>query len=338
MIVFSQQLASLLESGNAIVPSLESLRQQVGNRAFKKVIAAVIDDLRIGQSFAEALTRHHQAFSEVYCKTIRAGEQAGNLEVVLRQMAGYLEKRELAKKKARRALTYPVVVSLIALGVVALLITVALPPMIQMFANAGGELPLPTRMLIGLTNFVTAYKLYILIAVISVVVLALWYLKRPSGRRQFHRLLLKAPIIGSMNIATQMARFSRTMSMLLQAGLPVHEIMELVVKTTTNEEARSALNKVNTELLRGHGLAEPMSKIDIFPKLMVEMVTVGEESGSLDSNFADMANLYEGIANDKVNAVVGVIQPAMTISIALLVGFIAISVIMPMYSILGTLD
>ena len=198
-------------------------------------------------------------------------------------------------------------------------------------------MPLPTRMLIGLTNFVTAYKLYILIAVVSVVVLALWYLKRPSGRRRFHRLLFKAPIIGPMTIATEMARFSRTMAMLLQAGLPLQEIMELAVKTTTNEEARSALKEVNSQLLQGHGLAEPMSKIDIFPKLMVDMVTVGEESGSLDSNFVNMAGIYEEIANDKISAFTGVIQPALTIGIALIVGFIALAVIMPMYSILGTL-
>jgi len=212
-----------------------------------------------------------------------------------------------------------------------------LPKMTSIFTSAGAQLPVPTRILIGMSNFMSNNLLLLFIVTAAIVVPLILYFKQPSGRRKLHRLMLTAPLFGPMNTASEMARFSRTMTMLLQAGLPLHEVMDMVVKTSTNQEVHSVLRQVNDELLRGQGLAFPMSKQPIFPKLIVDMVTLGEENSNLEANFADMARLYEEIADEKLNNFFGVLKPAMTIGISGLVGFIAISIMMPMYGMMSAM-
>ena len=197
------------------------------------------------------------------------------------------------------------------------------------------DLPLPTRILIWVTDFFTANTVYLLIAGVLLAAVALWLIKQPSGRRLLDRLRLTAPIIGPPTLMGELARFCRTMSVLVGAGLSLQEIMEMIPQSSNNRVIRDALNRVNEGLLLGGGLSEPMSRIDIFPPLLVQMVAVGEESNTLDFTLGVVADFYEVTAEEKTSAMVGMIGPFLTIAMALGVGFIAISIIMPMYTLTG---
>ena len=339
VIIFSRQLATLLKSGISLLPAMEILSGQVtSSRAFKKILGSMVNDLGSGGSFAQSLTKHPAAFNEIYCRTITMGEQTGNMETVLHQMANYLEKQGETAGKIGKALTYPLMIGGVGIVVVIILMTVVMPQLMGMFSSLGVELPLPSRILIGISNTLVSYPLYFLTAGVLLVVMVLWLVKQPTGRRLLDRILITAPLIGTPILMGELARFSRTMATLISTGLGLQEIMELAPQSSSNRVIRDALAQVNERLLLGEGLAEPMSRIDLFPPLLVQMVAVGEESNTLSFSLGVVADFYETTSQEKMNAMVGMITPLATIGIALLVGFIAISVLMPMYAITGAFD
>ena len=336
VINFSRQLATLLRSGISLLPALEVLTGQVtSSRTFKKVLDAIVADLRAGGSFSQSIAKHPTAFSEIYCRTIAVGEQTGNMEMVLHQMADYMEKQGALAKKIGGALRYPMMVMGAGLVVGIILMTVVMPQMMGMFTSMDAELPLPTRVLIGISDILTGYPLHFLGGGVVLVALALWLVKQPTGRRFLDRMKLVAPIIGTPILMGELARFSRTMSTLIKAGLSLQEIMELMPQTSDNKVICDALVQVNEGLILGEGLSGPMSRIALFPPLLIQMVAVGEESNTLDFTLGVVADFYEVTAEEKTAAMVGMITPLSTIIIGLFVGFIAVSVLMPMYSIIG---
>jgi type IV pilus assembly protein PilC len=335
---FSRQLATLLESGITIMAALELIQHQVGSRAFRKVLLAVIDDLRSGVSFSAALARHPAVFDDIYCKTMAMAEQTGRLEVILKQMADYQERQKEARKKVSGALTYPAIMIGLGIVVAIILLTTALPPMIDMFEQMSVDLPLPTRILMGVSDIVHGYGKHLAVAFLVLAVPLAVALKRPEGRLRFDRLLLKAPVIGPPMHSSEVARFSRTTSVLLNAGLALQEIMEMIPMSISNRAMRRSLTKVGEDLVRGEGLSDPMARDELFPPLLIQMVMVGEESNTLDSSLAVAADFYEADSSDKISAMVKVIQPLSTVFVALLVGFMALAVIMPMYSITGAFE
>ncbi len=336
VIIFSRQLATLLRSGISLLPALEILQGQVTtSRAFKRILGAITEDLRSGSSFSQAISKHPKAFGDIYSRTIAVGEKSGNLEMVLHRMADYYEKQGAIAKKIGGALAYPIMVLGVGVVVVIVLMVVVMPQLLGMFTSMNVELPLPTRILIGITNVFTNYQLHLLIAGVLLAILVLWLVKQPSGRRLLDRLRLTVPIIGPPTLMGELARFSRTTSVLVSAGLNLQEIMEMIPQSSNNKVIRDALNQVNEGLLLGEGLSVPMSRIDIFPPLLVQMVAVGEESNTLDFTLGVVADFYEATAEEKTSAMVGMIGPISTIVIALLVGFIALSVLMPMYTLTG---
>jgi type IV pilus assembly protein PilC len=263
------------------------------------------------------------------------GEQSGNLEMILNRMADYQEKQSAVAGKIGKALTYPMLVMGVGVVVVVILMTVVMPQLLSMFTAMNVELPLPTKILMAISNFLSTYPLYLLIAVAVLAILVLWLVKQPTGRRLLDRMRLTAPLIGVPTLMGELARFSRTTSVLVAAGLSLQEIMEMMPQSSNNKVIRDALSRVNEGLILGEGLSGPMSRIDIFPPLLVQMVAVGEESNTLDFTLGVVADFYEVTAEEKTSAMVGMLGPISTIGIALLVGFIAISIIMPMYTLTG---
>ncbi|MFC2021976.1 type II secretion system F family protein, partial [Chloroflexota bacterium] len=260
-----------------------------------------------------------------------------NMEMVLNGMADYMEKQGEIAAKVKKALAYPTMILGVGLAVGVLLMTVVMPQLMGMFTAMNVELPLPTRIIIGITNILTGYPLYFLIGGVVLAALAIWLVKQPTGRRLLDRVRITAPIIGTPFLLGELARFCRTMSMLISAGLTLQEIMELVPQSSSNRVIREALNQVNEGLILGEGLSQPMSHIDIFPPLLLQMVAVGEESNTLGFTMGVVADFYETTAEEKTAAMVGLISPLATIVIAFFVGFIAISVLMPMYTLTGAL-
>lgn len=336
VIDFSRQLATLIESGVTILTALQLLEGQASKAALGKVIAGLVEELRGGSSLSQALTKYPQAFSYTYCQVIKASEQAGNLEVGLKQVAGYMEKRMMMKKKVIRAMAYPTLILLMAIGVVTLLITVVLPPLVQLFTSLGTELPSTTRLLIAVAGFLINYKFYLLGGLFTLIILIVGYVRQPAGKLTMDRLMLKIPVIGSINLQRNMCHFCQTTSMLLKAGLPLPQIMNTVIQTVGNRIIRQALREVREKLVQGQGLSQPMAAIELFPRLLVEMVVVGEKTGNLDSTLATLADFYEEKVSQRIDGLISMIEPALTLVTGVVVGFVAISMITALYSILGT--
>ncbi len=337
VIVFSRQLATLLQSGISLLPSLEILHGQVASsRGFRRVLERMIFDIRSGDSFSDAVRRHPKVFSDIYSRTMIVGEHSGNLQSVLHRMAEHIERQGVISQKIGKALTYPAIVTVVGLLVVILLMTVVMPQLIGMFERMEADLPLPTVIMIAATDFFTSNTLEIVIGIAVSGVLALWMWRLPAGRRVIDRLRLEAPVIGPPTLFGELARFARTVSMMVSTGMNLQEIMEMVPHTTSNLVMREALDHVNAALLLGEGMSGPMSQIRLFPPLMVQMVTVGEETNTMEFTMGVVADFYETTADEKATAMVGLVGPLSTIAIALMVGFIAVSIMLPMYTLTGS--
>jgi len=337
IIMFSRQLALLLESGTDIVTSLELLQSQITNRTLKKILGAVASDIRGGASLSAALSKHPRAFSPIYHRAIAAGEQGGNLEIVLRQMADHIERAVNTEKKIKNALTYPLTVVIVAILVIGLLVTFVLPTFVSLFTAFGADLPLATRMLIGMTDWLGKYGVYLMATIVAAAVLGLVYIRTPAGKYQWDKLTLRLPLVVRIFLLNELSRACRTISLLFKVGIPLPEILAMTMQGTNNKAMAEVLTGVQQELIRGEGLSRPMAQRKLFLPLMVQMVGVGEETGNLDNTLATVAESYEMEADDKTSTAVGFILPAMTIIIGLIVGFIAVALFSAMYGVYGQL-
>ena len=333
IVMFSRQLALLLESGTDIVTSLELLQSQVTNQSLKKAITQVISDIRGGSSLSAAMRKHPRAFSQLYHRAISAGEQSGNMDVVLRQMADHTERGAIVEKKIKGALLYPIVILVTAVAVVGLLVYFVLPNFTDLYRAMGSELPLLPSMLIAISDWIQQYGLYLLVGLIGAFGGIVAYIKSADGKYRWDRFMLNAPVLGLINLLNQLSRCCRTISLLFRVGVPLPEILTVAISSTTNNVMSEALTGVQSELLRGEGLSRPMSKRKVFLPLMVQMTSVGEETGNLDKTLSTVAQSYETESEDRTSTAVEMIQPVMTIAIGLVVAFIAVSLITAMYSI-----
>ena len=335
IILFYRQLAILLESGTDIVASLELLQDQTANHTLKRVLGEVISDLRRGNQLSIALGKHPQVFSSIYCRLLSVGEQSGDLETVLKQVADYMEKEIANAKETKSALMYPAITSVVTIVVIGLLVTFVLPSFGNLYSTLGVDLPPLARALISLAGTIQSYWTYLLLAILTVVGLALIYLKTPGGQYKRDNLILRLPILGRVIHLSELARSCRSMSLLLRAGLPLTEAMPLVVQSGNNKVMAKAISYVQRDMIKGEGLSRPMAKNKIFLPLMVQMVRVGEETGNLDITLLSVALSYEAEAEDKTRTLIALIQPAMTLIIGLIIGLVAVTLTSAMYSLYG---
>ncbi len=335
IIMFSRQLALLLESGVGIVQGLELLKAQTVNKKFATVLSEVITDLRTGLPVSTALSKHKDAFNTMYCKIIAVGEQTGQLESVLRNLANYIEQSSNAMKKVKQAMTYPAIVLILAVVVGIVAVTFILPPIMRMFNALGGKLPLITQILISTVNFMSEYGLYLLGGVVLLGIIIYLYVKTPQGALQKDGLLLRLPVIGRLILLNTLSRTCRSITLLFKSGLPLPDILTLTADSAGNLVVGQSLKNVEQEIIKGEGLAQTMQKNPLFLPLMVEMTRVGEETGNLDNTLSIVAESFEIEAADKMQTLLGMIEPAMTIIIGLGVGFLALSIFIPIYSSLS---
>ncbi|MFP3880305.1 MAG: type II secretion system F family protein [Dehalococcoidia bacterium] len=336
IIMFSRQMALLLESGTDLVMSLDLLKEQTDSQTLKRIIGDVASDIRAGSTLSLALSKHPQAFSPMYYRAIAAGEQGGNLELVLRQMATHIEKGATVEKQIKSALTYPFIVILVAVIVVIILITFVLPAFTSMYEQFGVELPLTTRILIGITDWFSQYGIYVIIAILAIAFGVYFYIRTPGGKHWWDATVLKMPVIGRIVHLGELSRCCRVMALLIRIGLPLPEVMAMAVNNSNNKTMADNLTGVQQELIRGEGLSRPMGKRPLFLPLMTQMVAVGEETGNLDNTLDTVADSFEIEAADKTSAAVAMIQPVMTIVMGLLVGYVVLSMVSAMYSIYGS--
>lgn len=337
VVAFSRQLATLLEAGLTLPQGLQLLEAQVERAAFRKVVAGLRMELEGGSSFSDALAKYPNAFADIYVHMVAAGEQSGDLALALRQAVDYIERGQTAIKKVKRALTYPVVIIVVALIVVFVLVTFVLPKMLAMFDKMDAELPLPTRILKFISDFAGDNAILLFVVVIGAVVGLLLFFRTPVGQRFRDRMLLRMPLIKTIILQSNLALFTRTGSTLMTAGVPLPRIMDIVVQVAPNTVIRGALREVHEGLVQGHGLANPLAMNPVFPALLVQMITVGEQTGTLDTSMENVATFYESEVTNRLDQLTSVLEPIIIAAIAVVVGFIAVSVIMPMYSVLGTM-
>lgn len=338
IIMLARQLALLLESGTDIVTSLELLQAQASNSTMKRVLAEVITDLRNGNRLSTALGKHPKVFPAVFIQSLVVGEQSGGLEKVLRQMANYMEKDNATSKATKNALKYPIFVSLMSVAVIMVMLIFVFPSFANLYNSMGAKMPFLTVMLLSVAGTLSRYGLFILGGAIILAVIIVAYVKTPSGRASWDGLMIRMPLLGRVTHMSELARSCRTISLLLAAGLPVPQIMALVIEGTNNTVIKDALDSVREAMLKGEGLSRPMAKNSLFMPMMVQMVSVGEKTGNLDVTLLAVADSYETEAQERTKALIGMIQPVTTIVIALVVGMIALSLVSVMYSLYGQIQ
>jgi len=338
VIILSNQLANLLESGVAILPALELMSQETTSSSLSRVLEEIVEDIRQGSSISDALAKHEQTFSPIYQNMIRVGERTGNIGEILRQLAEHMEKEETVKSNVRGAMSYPAVVLLLAIGVVLIMLNFTLPPLLGLYNEFNAQLPLPTRILMRTSELFLAYRLPLFIFLAVLAGALVWYIRTPQGKKQFHLLLLKVPVLGRINIHNAAGRFSRTLATLLQAGLQLPESMRLTGETIPNVVLSEEIEELRQETLQGRGIAAPLADSDHFPRMLAQVVRIGEETGTLDEHLLTLSTFYEEEVDRSLENLTSLLEPAMVVFVGLIVAFVAISVIMPMYSLLGQIQ
>jgi type IV pilus assembly protein PilC len=335
IILLYRQLALLLESGINVVTSLELLQEQVSNRTLKKAMVDIVSDLRSGNQLSAAMSKHPEVFSTLSCRSLSIGEQTGGLEQMLRQIADYMEKEVITNKGIKSALMYPIIAAVVTVIVVGVMMFFVLPAFSDLYGSLGAELPAITRIMLDVSSILRNNLLYIMLGILIAGALIMIYTRTTEGRYNLERVMLRIPLLGRVRHLNELARSCRSISLLYTAGLPLTEIMPLVIQGCNNRVTSQALYNVQQDMLKGEGLSKPMSKNPFFLPMIVQMVKVGEETGSLDASLLAIAENYESEAADKTKSLIGMIQPTMTILIAAIVGVIALSMVSAMYSIYG---
>ncbi len=335
IVMFSRQLALLLESGTDVVTSLELLQAQISNRNLKKIIGEVVDDVRGGSPLSQALSKHPHAFPPFYHRLVSVGEKTGNLEVVLRRAADYMERTATTQKSVKSALVYPAILVILAIIVIGIMVTFVLPAFTSLYASFDVQLPAITRAFIAGTSWLQSYGIWLLLVIVAAIAAGYAYTKTPAGKLQWGKLMLTFPHIGHINLLNELSRCCRSMALLFGSGLPLPEIMTMVIQGTNNKAMELALTEVQQGMIAGGGLSGPMAKNKLFMPLMVQMTAVGEGTGNLDNTLTTVAESYEVEADDKTKTMVALITPAMTVIIGAIVGLIAIALLSAMYSIYG---
>ncbi|MFC1873893.1 type II secretion system F family protein [Chloroflexota bacterium] len=335
VIIFYQQLAMLLETGNDISSSLEILQTQIENRAFKQVLSEIISDVRGGRQLSSAMEKHPRVFPQMRSRLISIGEQGGNLETVLTQIADDMEKEVTTTRETKNAMMYPIIAFIVTIIVVSIMLIVVLPSFSSLYSSLNTELPATTKVLISLSNTMRDNGLFILLGVFTLTLAGYFYIKTERGRYNWDKILLKVPYLGRVRHLIELARCCRSLSLLFNAGLPLTEALSLISQSCDNRVIAMSLKDVHRRLSGGEGLSGPMSDNKLFLPLMVQMVRVGEETGNLDNTLITVSRSYSAEAEYKLKSVIALIQPVMTLFIGLVIGLIALSMTSALYGIYG---
>jgi len=335
--IFTRQFSVMIDAGLPLVQCLEILATQQENKAFAKALTEVRSSVEAGSTLANGLRLYPKIYDTLYCNMVEAGETGGILDTILQRLSGYIEKAVKLKRAVQSALIYPVAVVLIAGGVIFLLLWKVVPIFATLFAGLGVDLPLPTRIVIGLSNAIATFALPLIIF----GALALYGLKRyyatPSGRMMIDRIILKLPLLGSLMRKIAVARFTRTLGTLITSGVPMLEAMDITARTSGNAVIEEAILTVRKAIETGRTIVDPLRETGVFPNMVTQMIGVGEQTGALDSMLGKVADFYE----DEVDAAVGdlltAMEPMIILVLGVVVGGVVISMYLPLFSLIGKL-
>lgn len=331
--LFCRQFATTLRSGITVVDSLDILRKQSSNKTLQKVVDGLHEDVQKGNSLSSAFAKEPKIFPSILINMIETGEVSGNLDDVMDKMAYHFEKEFKINQKVKSAVTYPIVVSIVAIGVVIMLLTFVVPTFVNMFASFDAELPLPTRILIGISDGLKNYWYIYIIVIVAAIFLYRRYASTPQGRMKVDEIKLKVPIFGPLINKIAMNRFASNMAVMLTSGVDIIQAVDIVEKVVGNDFIRTRLEDVKDGIRKGYGLGMSMEQNGAFPPLVYQMVDVGETSGTLDYVLEKVSDFYETEVDTAVSQLTTVLEPVIIVVLGVIVAFIIISMLLPMFDL-----
>lgn len=331
LVVFTRQLATMIDAGLAMVQSLQALAEQTTNKIMRDVIKDICTRVEGGDSFSEALVKHPKVFNRLYVCMVAAGERGGLLAEILARLATYLENTARLRKKVKSAMMYPVVVTVIAIAITIFLLVKVVPVFADVYKGFGQNLPGPTQALINLSNFVKQYLLIILPAMGGVVYAWLAYIKTKTGREFWDRTRIKLPIFGQIAHKICLARFTRTLASLVRSGVPILEVLQIVSNTVGNVIMEKAVRTTAGDIERGEGIAVALGKHPVFPAMIIRMITAGEQTGKLESMLERISDFLDDEIETTLSGLTSLIEPLLIVFLGVTVGGIAICMFLPIF-------
>ncbi len=329
--VFTRQFATMVNAGLPLVQCLDVLGRQLDKPQFKEVVLQVTADVEGGSTLAEALEKHPRVFSDLYVNMIAAGEAGGILDVILGRLAVFLEKADALQRKVKGAMTYPIIVLTVAGGACIFMLMFVIPVFAKMFSDFGGTLPAPTRIVMGLSDFIRGYWWALAGGAAAVTFAFKRYRATENGLRNTDKAAMRIPIIGTVLLKSAVARFTRTLGTLIGSGVPILQGLEITSRTAGNKVIQEAIQQTAKSISQGDTIAQPLKESGVFPPMVVQMIGIGEQTGALDEMLNKIANFYDDEVDSAVEALTAAIEPIMIVLMGGMVGSMLVAMYLPMF-------
>jgi len=337
LVIFTRQFSTMLDAGLPLVQGLTILAEQTDNKTFQNILKQIVNDVEGGSVLAEALGKHPKIFDDLFVNLVAAGEAGGILDSIFQRLATYIEKAEKLKSQIKGAMVYPLVVVSIAILVISVILIFVIPIFEQMFADFGSALPVPTQIVVNMSRFLKNNILYFIVAVFLIYLLFKKYRNSTGGRKKIDALLLKLPVIGLILKKIAIARFTRTLGTMISSGVPILEGLEIVAKTSGNAVLEEVILELRSSISGGQTISEPLSGSDIFPGMVVQMISVGEATGALDTMLAKIADFYDDEVDTAVAAMTSMLEPTLMIFLGGSIGGLVIAMYLPIFKMAGAM-
>jgi len=331
VVIFTRQFSTMIDAGLPLVQGLTILAEQTENKTFQNVLKRVTKDVEGGSSLAEALKKHPKVFDALYVNLVAAGEIGGILDTILQRLAAYIEKAEKLKTRIKGAMTYPIIVVAIAVLVIGVILIFVIPVFQEMFSSFGKALPVPTQIVVNMSDFLKGNIHYVIGAFIVFVFAFKKYRNTKKGRKQTDALALKLPVFGNLLKKTAVARFTRTLGTMISSGVPILDALDIVAKTSGNVVLEEIIYEVRSSIAEGQTIAEPLSEADIFPRMVVQMISVGEATGALDTMLNKIADFYDDEVDAAVEALTSMLEPLLMVFLGGAIGGLVIAMYLPIF-------
>ena len=338
VVIFTRQFATMINSGLPLVQSLSILAAQTENKALKEVTKQVVFDVEAGNTLADAFSRHPKAFSGLFVNMVAAGEAGGILDTILLRLATFLEKSDALIRKVKGAMVYPGVIMSVAAIAVAVLLIFVIPTFQKMFASVGMELPLPTRIVIAMSDFLINYWWALIAIIIAAIYAVRSYYKTPNGRKQIDQMLLNAPVLGDLLRKSAVSRFTRTLGTLISSGVSILDGLEITAKTAGNRVIHDAVMESRNSIAGGETIAGPLEKSKVFPPMVISMIAVGEQTGGLDEMLSKIADFYDEEVDVAVSALLSLMEPMMIVILGVIVGGMVVAMYLPIFDMMNAVQ
>ena len=337
VILFCRQFSTMIDAGLPIIQCLDILHSQQENLTFKKMLKSIKDNVESGSTLAEALKAYPKQFDDLFVNMIHAGEMGGILDTILRRLSTYMEKAANLKRKVKGAMTYPIVTLLIAVVVLAVILIFVIPVFQEMFADFGSELPVPTQIVVAMSDFAKANFLYAVIALILFGFAFRRFYRTEKGRAIVDRTLLRLPVFGDLLRKVAVAKFTRTMGTMLSSGVAILEALDIVGKTAGNKTIEEAIMKTRSGISEGRTMADPLTESGVFPSMVCQMISVGEATGALDAMLGKIADFYDEEVDQSVENLTALIEPFMLVFLGVTIGGLVVAMYLPIFKMAGAI-